>query len=295
MKKFLEGVLWGAAPFLVAAVALVFAVVVTSCTTPPPGSVPPASVDTATELNAWMSDHRVTDLAGRTVNINDGTVRPPAGATLRNGRLVRTVNPATRVFPHVEVTGADVTLSTLVIVGAATLLSSGQPALVYDPAREGQHGIKLSGAVRTTLRAVNISWVWGDGIYMGSNTRDVDAVGVVVDGAGRGGIVATDVDGAVFDNAYVDQIGLWMVNLEPHGSGRFVRDFRLSRFATDVGSIGSRGPWLNAAGPTLTSMPFDCAMTATIDRPTGIRNTATTRPRTRIAPCVTGITITGSY
>jgi hypothetical protein len=259
-----------------------------ACTPPPPGATVPAWVDTAWELNQWMADHPVTDLDGRTILINDGIVRPPAGSTLRNGGLRRTVENPTRVFPHVEVKTANVTLSTLIIEGSAYLLDINQPALWYRPELEGQHGIKLTGATGTTIRAVAISMVWGDGIYAGSDSRDIDVEGLIVDGAGRGGIVATDVDGYRIDNALVDQVGLWMVNLEPHGAGRYVRNVTITRLGANW--FGSRSHWLNAAGPTLDASPFDCAMTATISRPA---NLPWHNPGTRIAPCATGVRVKG--
>jgi hypothetical protein len=271
----------------------VFAVAA-ACTTPPPtGSVPPASVDTASELNAWMDDHQVTDLAGRTVTINDDTVRPPAGSTLRNGRLVRTVDSLNKSFRHVEVTGADVTLSGLVIVGDA-VLAPGQPFMRFDPAREGQHGIHLAGAVRTTLRAINIGLVWGDGILMRDDVRDLDAEGIIVDLAGRAGIAAIDAERVRIDNAHLDRSGIWLINLEPHGANRTVRDFTVTRLTTTRGSRSSR--WLNAAGPTLDSQPFDCGMRATIDRATGLAQVGRAfAPRLHNCLPPGAITLTGTY
>ena len=272
-----------------------------ACTTPPPpGEIPPASVDTAGELNAWMADHPSTDLDGRTVTINDGTVLPPAGATLANGRLVRTVDSTDKSFRHVEITGADVTLSSIVIVGDAELgrkpdgtWVGGQPYMIYNPAKEGQHGIALVGAVRTTLRAVHISFVWGDGIYMRNDVRDLDAEGIIVDTAGRAGIAATDAERVRIDNVFIDRSGIWLINLEPHGAGRTVRDFTVSRLSAERGSRSVY--WLNAAGPTKDSLPFDCGMKATIDRPTGINTGRWFAPRLHNCLAPGAITLTGSY
>jgi hypothetical protein len=247
-----------------------------------------------------MATHPVTDLDGRTVNINDGTVRPPAGATLRNGRLVRTSPSTVKAFRHVEITGADVTLSGIVIVGDAELgrlpdgrWVAGQPFMVYNPALEGQHGISLNGAVRTTLRAVNISLVWGDGIYMRGDVRNLDAQGVIVDLAGRAGIAATDAERVRIDNAFIDRSGLWLINLEPHGAGRTVRDFVVTRLAANRGSRSVY--WLHASGPTRDSLPFDCGMRATIDRPTGLNVSRIFSPRLHNCLPPGAITLTGSY
>ena len=139
-----------------------------ACNPPPlPGEIPPASVDTAGELNAFMISHPITDLDGRTVDINGGPVTPPAGATLRNGRLVRNQPSTVRYRPHVEVTTDDVTLTGLTIVGDGEIgrlpdgsWVGGQPYMVYNPALESQHGISIKGAARTTIRDVDISLVW---------------------------------------------------------------------------------------------------------------------------------------
>ena len=276
-----------------------------ACTpVPPDGVTPPASVDTATELNSFMAQNagKTIDLGGRTVRINDGTVQPPARTTLQNGRLERTADSRNKSFRHVRVTAPDVTLSGIVIVGDAEIgrrgetlneFFGGQPYMIYNPWREGQHGISLEGAVRTTLRAVNIRNVWGDGIYMAGDVRDLDAQGVIIYASGRGGLVATDAERVNVDNIHIDRVGLWLINLEPHGAGRTVRDFVVTRHASDRG--GRSSYWLNASGPTRDSLPFDCGMTASIDRPTGL--TSSHFRGVRLHNCLPPgtITLTGNY
>ena len=160
--------------------------VLAACDPPPaPGEIPPASVDTAGELNAYMISHPITDLDGRTVDINDGAVTPPTGATLLNGTLRRTTDSPERAFRHIQITADDVTLDGLTIEGVRTHDPHYGLQPVYDPTREAQHGISIEGADHTRVTDVAVTNVYGDGIYIRGGAVDTIITNPTINLVGR--------------------------------------------------------------------------------------------------------------
>ena len=73
---------------------------------------------------------------------------------------------------------------------------------------------------------------------------------VSVDASGRAGIAATDAQRVTIDGVHTNRTGLWLINLEPHGAGRTIRNVTVTDHTTTRG--GRHPRWLNAAGPTST-------------------------------------------
>lgn len=247
----------------------------------PPEPVP-ATVTTAAGLNDWMNSHTVTDLDGRTITINDGPVKPPAGTTLRNGTLRRTVDRQQVTWHHVTVAADEVTIENLSVIGNESHDPKFGLLPIYDPLRESQHGIAVIGADNVTLSDVTIAHVHGDGLYIDGGSVDTRATGLDIQQAGRTLITSVFSTRTRIDDVYAFGAGLWVVNLEASGKSQKVVDFQATNLRTFL--TGGRHPsWLWVDGPD-----FNCQVGARVQRPTGLSSGKAT-----IDPCTTpGVTVT---
>jgi hypothetical protein len=260
---------------LIVAVAILAA----ACVPPSPNpTIPPATIDTSTELNAWMADHTVVNLDGRTIDTNDGPVRPPEGTTLHNGTLRRTVASNAVTFEHVRIDTDIVTLEDLHIEGTRTHNPGYGKQPVYDPTREEQHGVAIRGDW-ATVRRVSVLNVWGDGIYLDGGARHANIVNPDLRYVGRSSISNVWSYDAHVTGGYAYGAGLWGLNIEPFGA-KEVRGYQVTGLTTD--DPWSRSWWLWASGPH-----FNCAVSAVIERPEAL-NVAR---RAIIDPCTEDLTV----
>ena len=227
-----------------------------------------------------MISHPITDLDGRTVDINDGAVTPPTGATLLNGTLRRTTDSPERAFRHIQITADDVTLDGLTIEGVRTHDPHYGLQPVYDPTREAQHGISIEGADHTRVTDVAVTNVYGDGIYIRGGAVDTIITNPTINLVGRTSITNVHSTGTRITGGYAYGAGLWLLNVESSGASQEVVDYRVTGLSTKL--TGSRSWWLMSDGPD-----FNCHVQAVIQRPIGL--SASARPR--IDPCTENLVI----
>ena len=257
------------------------AVILAACDPAPVPTIPPPSVDTTSELNVWLDGHPIVDLDGRTVDTNNGPIRPPEGSTLSNGTLRRTVRSDQSTFEHVLIDEDNVTLDNLTIEGTETHDPHYGLQPVYDPTVEHQHGISVIGANDVTISGVTVAHVWGDGLYVDGGTRNLTATRMDIQQAGRSSVSNVWSYQTSITDTYAYGAGLWLLNLEPSTASQEVVGYRVSGMSTKLG--GSRSWWLFADGPD-----YQCRVEAVIQRPTGLSPSA----RTRIDPCTEDLVIT---
>ena len=254
----------------------------------PDTEIPPATVDTATELNAWMASHPVTDLDGRTVTLDDGAVQPPAGTTLSNGTLRRTIESLSHTAPHVHITASEVTLKDLTVAGVdihdETAGQGSQP--IYNPQLEGQHGILIEGDA-VTVDTVGITNVRGDGIYIWKGAQDTTITDVFIQSVGRTIISNTHSYRTRVDRLHGQLAGLWLVNLEASAGGEEVVGARYSNLTTDWYRPVRSPYWLMAAGPDYSGKVRDTV----IEWPTVVANGNRIGSLTLIDPCTEDLEI----
>jgi hypothetical protein len=176
-----------------------------------------------------------------TLNINstvisDGSLFPPAGATITfgpNGKLVRS---SASTGSAIDIGQPGVTLNNVRIQGPDPCYwvipdNWGWPAQIgqkysqYDPTRESQHGIAVR-ASQTTVNGAQIESVWGDALYLdkGSNIQIRDLVGRCMGRSGISNVGSTDVTviRGSLSGAY-----WWIFNIEPW-STRVVNNYTVS-------------------------------------------------------------------
>lgn len=225
----------------------------TTMTTSTTTTIPAGEVRVSTESQLRM----VVGLGGAALVASpitlSETLWPGAGSTIRFDGAGKLIHPAGMSGRTIQVAAADVTFVNLQIEGTNACVhentlpynphSIGERYGYYDPAREHWHGIgAYDGADRLTILGGRIFQVWGDAIYMNGAT-DVRIEGLTVRCAGRGGVVAVDVEDLDVVGGHVSGTFWWPLNFEPFGN-LVIRDVDVS--ATVIGF--SRWPWLHAGG-----------------------------------------------
>lgn len=223
----------------------------TTTTPPPTTATNTAGLQADLDDGVLYVDRQIT---------SDGTLRPPAGATITfgpNGRLVRT---AASTGAAVDVATTGVTIRDLRVTGPNPCYwtneqtfnpaSIGERYAQYDPRREEQAALYVrTGAAHLTVDGLDARDVWGDGItiFGGSDLtfRDVN-----VRCPGRSGISNVDSARTTVTGGSISGAFWWALNIEPFGT-RSVADYTVT--GLNVGY--SRDKWLYVNGPD-----FNCAV-----------------------------------
>lgn len=160
----------------------------------------------------------------RVVNLGPGTYTLDGSATL-HGRVVH--GPATiqlaprteRDMPGLILAGTGAAIDGLTIVGP---MPDGHG---YDPDWEGQHAIRVDGAVGATVTNTAIRNVFGDGIYIGTVgqlahgdwTSALAIAAVAFDEIGRHAITANALSGGHISALNIGRTNLAPFDVEPPG------------------------------------------------------------------------------
>lgn len=104
-----------------------------------------------------------------------------------------------------------------------------------------QHGISLFGCIGTTINAVHVDSVYGDGLFVGGveyNASDgVTVTGLSVDGAGRHGIALVRAANVSIDGFTTAAVGSTGIDLEPNSVGDYVTNVEMQNFTLAARSI----------------------------------------------------------
>lgn len=246
-------------------------------------TIPPTTASNTAELQADLNDGQLH--IDRTI-VSDGTLRPPAGATITfgpNGRLTRT--PAS-TGAAVDVATAGVTITNLRVTGpnpcywtntqAFNPASIGEQYAQYNSSREEQAALYVrTGATRLTVNGLDARDVWGDGITILGGT-DLTFRDVNVRCPGRSGISNVDSARVTVTGGSISGAFWWALNIEPF-STRSVVDYTVSGV-----TIGySRDKWLYVNGPD-----FNCAVRGV--NVAGVTLLATATRPANVAGCAAG-------
>lgn len=247
----------------------------TSTTTIPAGGTP---VGSASELQSVVSSGGHALVNGTIVSYS--TITPAQGSTISfsgSGKLMR---PESATGPAIDIAASDVTLNNARIEGTDECVwtntlaynpdSIGEKYAAYDPPREHDHGIEISpGGDRVKINNPTISKVWGDAIYFNGG-KNAQITNPQIRCAGRGGIVAVNVDGLTVNGGNVSGTFWWAINLEPYG-GYSINNVAMRNLVVGF----SRWQWLQAGN----GEGANCQITS-VDLSQVVRLPQSTRPST---------------
>jgi hypothetical protein len=163
---------------------------------------------------------------------------PPAYATTP-AVLGQTVEYPWRLRSHWSIEGGSgITLRNLAIRGPNAAGGTGEAG--YVEALEAQHGVNINGATNVLIENVDISFVYGDFIYVGATYRNINPTGaskyvfnpsrnVTIRGGvwrsnGRQGVGVASVDGLLIDGISMTDTRRASIDLEPNGATDVIRD-----------------------------------------------------------------------
>lgn len=113
--------------------------------------------------------------------------------------------------------GHDITLRNLTIVGANP--NAGTRDSAYVAALEAQAGVDFYGTTASTLENCNISYTYGDFVYIGSGSVGTIVRGCTMSRSGRQGITVAYGRDVWIDGNHIERVRRSAIDLEPYTAG----------------------------------------------------------------------------
>ncbi len=120
---------------------------------------------------------------------------------------------------------SDIVIRDLAVRGANEEGGSGEEG--YDPDLEAQHGIELFGVTGALVEGCEMSYIYGDGVYVGGGSTDVTVTGCDIHHTGRQGMSVTSGERITFADNDLDEIRRSAFDLEPNTDAGVIRDVNI--------------------------------------------------------------------
>lgn len=249
--------------------AIVFACVLAACQPAPPVttnaptttiSVPVTADATATiQTNLNTNKYFYVDKN----YIVDGTITPPANSKITfgpNGKFTRTAAGSGGNKPILVLKNSNITLENPNIVGPNPCywkyFDTQYTYSQYDPKLESNHAISITGGSGYVINNPKIRAVWGDAIYLASNSKNITINNLDAACLGRSVISNVGSENVTVNGGKSYGAFWWTFNMEPWGD-YVVRNYKVNNF-----QVGwSRYHAVFAGGPNFNCQVFDADFT----------------------------------
>jgi hypothetical protein len=221
------------------------------------------SVDSSAALNAWIANvpdgSTIVFQAGGTYRLSSAIkfgrrhnfTLEGNGATLKAGG--GTTEPSSLLWIGTGDSG--------IVIRNFTLVGNSSSPGVYQPGREGAHGILVDGGGGINISRVTISGVWGDCLYVGTAANGVTFHDATCRSNGRNGVTITSGSNVTIQRVRFDRAGYNTFDIEPNHASESAQNVRFlsntagtwsNAFLSADGAVGSVVNGITASGNTVT-------------------------------------------
>lgn len=166
----------------------------------------------------------------------DGTLTPPTGSKITfgpNGRFIRTQAGTAGGKKILVLKNSNITLENPYIIGPNpcywTYFDTGFMYSQYNPQLENNHAISIEGGSGYTITNPRIRAVWGDGIYLAGNSKNITVSNLDVACVGRSIVSNVGSENVTINGGRSYGAFWWTFNIEPWGS-LVVRNYKVNNF-----------------------------------------------------------------
>jgi len=193
-----------------------------------------------------------------------------------------------------------------IVIRNFTLVGNSSTPGVYQPGKEGAHGILVDGGSTIEVANVTVRGVWGDCLYVGTWADAVSFHDSTCSSNGRNGVTVTSATNLTVQRVAFPKSGYCTFDIEPNVSTEGARNVRLlnnttgtwsNSFLSADGAVGSVVNGVTVSGNTVTGATLhtviDLARRQNIVFTNNTSSLAGAGPILRFAH-IDGLTVTGN-